>query len=559
MQVNRLKNVEKEMSALAGSKEEAEEYLKTEANLSAFQACVYQKHAADASVSATEMSEQTTELQEALQVEQDKKAEILASEKELEKQYKAATKKYDATAKEMQAAKENFAVCERKDVKCREDLKHNKAKIKKLNAAIAKDTDKNDKLQLQMEQDQAAIDPTQAELDTVSKVHDKEVLKVDEILAGLKESTEPFQIEIEKVEQALQPLDKVLSEATSKLQVSQAELELVNQRVSSGSTQLEEAEAECSEKQGRIAEAENAVSKCEKTIASERKKVAKLGTEVARLSKEQDTCAHKLKSSRAAHDEQCRAAEKQRQRGGILNALMTAQGKGKLNNILGRLGDLGTIEAKYDVAITTACGQLDFMVAQTTPAAQAAVAFLKKQKLGIATFMIKEQVKARAQDMVPRETPEGVPRLFDLVKTSDESLRPIFYKVLGETLVARDMEQASRIAYSGSRRHKVVTLDGNLIDASGTMSGGGGKPKKGGMSAVEAQPAIDTTALTAQVESENTQLVSLREANRAAQSSLKSSESILADNEYELSRAVMEAQEVAKQVPPSLTHSITHS
>lgn len=546
--VNRLKTGEKELSALVGSKEEAEEYIQTEANLSAYQACVYQKHGADASLSAAEVCSKTAELEEALQVQQNKKVEILASEKDLGKQYKAATKKYDDTAKEMQAAKENFAVCERKDVKCREDLKHNKAKQKKLNAAIAKDNDKADKLQSQMEQDQTAIEPTQAELATVSKVLAKEVVKVDEILAGLKECTEPFRLDIEKVEQSLQPLDKALSEATSKLQVSQAELELVTQRVSSGSTQLEAAEAERVEKQGRIAEAENAVTQCEKAIGAAQKKIAKLSKDAERLSNEEDTCAKQLKTNRASLDEQLRAAEKQRVRGGVLNALMSAQSKGKLKNILGRLGDLGTIDAKYDVAITTACNGLDNMVTETTQAAQAAVAYLKKHKVGIASIMIKEQIKTSPQAMIPRETPEGVPRLFDLVRPADESLRPLFYQVLRDTLVARDLEQATRIAYAGSKRHRVVTLDGNLIDTSGTMAGGGNKPKRGGMSAVEALPAIDTTQLEAQVESEHAALISLREAHRAAQSSLKTSESILADNEYELSRAIMEAKEVTKQV-----------
>lgn len=53
----------------------------------------------------------------------------------------------------------------------------------------------------------------------------------------------------------------------------------------------------------------------------------------------------------------------------------------------------------------------------------------------------------------------GVKRLFDLVKIRDKDLRCAFYYALGNTLVANDLEQASRIAYGGDKRwSRVVTM-----------------------------------------------------------------------------------------------------
>jgi structural maintenance of chromosome 4 len=54
-----------------------------------------------------------------------------------------------------------------------------------------------------------------------------------------------------------------------------------------------------------------------------------------------------------------------------------------------------------------------------------------------------------------------------------------FYFVMRDTLVAENLEQAVKIAYQGERPWKVVTLQGELIDANGTMSGGGGKTRSG--------------------------------------------------------------------------------
>lgn len=67
----------------------------------------------------------------------------------------------------------------------------------------------------------------------------------------------------------------------------------------------------------------------------------------------------------------------------------------------------------------------------------------------------------------PHPTPEESPRLFDMVRFKDESVRPAFYFALRDTLVAQDMEQATRIAFQKDRRWRVVTLKGQIIEMAG--------------------------------------------------------------------------------------------
>lgn len=88
--------------------------------------------------------------------------------------------------------------------------------------------------------------------------------------------------------------------------------------------------------------------------------------------------------------------------------------------------------------------------------------------------------KLPPRDLSRIETPEGVPRLFDLIKPKDPKFAPAFYKGVFNTLVADDLQQAQRIGY-GKKRWRVVTLAGQLIDPSGTMSGGGTRVARGGM------------------------------------------------------------------------------
>ncbi|KAJ6639310.1 Structural maintenance of chromosomes protein 4, partial [Pseudolycoriella hygida] len=83
----------------------------------------------------------------------------------------------------------------------------------------------------------------------------------------------------------------------------------------------------------------------------------------------------------------------------------------------------------------------------------------------------------RGRDRI--QTPENVHRLYDLIKYEDPQVLPAFYFALHDTLVADDIEQATRIAY-GAKRYRTVTLKGELIEISGSMSGGG-RPIRGRM------------------------------------------------------------------------------
>ena len=69
--------------------------------------------------------------------------------------------------------------------------------------------------------------------------------------------------------------------------------------------------------------------------------------------------------------------------------------------------------------------------------------------------------------MFSLHSPENVPRLYDLVRMKDAKYAGSLYYALGNTLVAKDLDQATRIGLQGSKRHRVVTLNGQLIEATG--------------------------------------------------------------------------------------------
>ena len=77
------------------------------------------------------------------------------------------------------------------------------------------------------------------------------------------------------------------------------------------------------------------------------------------------------------------------------------------------------------------------------------------------------QMKVWERNMAPINAPENSPRLFDMVRVNDDSVRPAFYFALRDTLVAKDMEQATRMAFQKDKRWRVVTLQGQIIEMAG--------------------------------------------------------------------------------------------
>lgn len=119
------------------------------------------------------------------------------------------------------------------------------------------------------------------------------------------------------------------------------------------------------------------------------------------------------------------------------------------------------------------------MVVDTVEAGQQCIEYLRKNNVGRANFIVLDRLPQR--DLTPISTPENAPRLFDLVKPKDPRFAAAFYSVLYDTIVAKDLTQANRVAY-GAKRWRVVTVEGGLIDKSGTMTGGGTKVSRGAMS-----------------------------------------------------------------------------
>ncbi len=479
--VNRVRFVEKDKEGLEKSKTEAEEYINAEVAVLQARGKMAQVQAHEAQAAGRDVAAKKEGLEAQLAEERQRLSKADAEMKGTEARYLTAKADCEAVEKAVEKAKADFQVFERKDIKFREDLKHLKAKEKKAAEAVAREDKKRSEAAHAAKT--AADDISRAE-QAISGVTSRlaaEEKQLSAIFESLKGETGALREALEKKQAELVPKAKAVAEAQSALDVAASERDLVRSQIGADSAALEEAErahAECAALVGTVGtEFKRVVKEQADNEASLAGAQAKLA---AALPKEAQLAAS-VKDVRARLEGARVAVSDDSSRNKVVQALCKARDSSSLSGIHGRLGDLGSIDPAYDVAISTACPALNHIVVETTADGQKAVDYLRRNNLGRATFIILDKMdhfKRAATSQI--ETPDSAQRLFDLVQCRAPKFATAFYFALRDTLVAKDLETATKIAFGDNgKRHRVVTLGGDVVDISGTMAGGGGAVSKG--------------------------------------------------------------------------------
>ena len=152
-----------------------------------------------------------------------------------------------------------------------------------------------------------------------------------------------------------------------------------------------------------------------------------------------------------------------------VRAVMRAAAGRRLRGVIGPVAGILTVRKGYEVAIETALGfALQNIVVEDQQAARAAIGFLKDERAGRATFLPLDTVQGSRFTGRLTGTAEVAA---DLVET-DEKYQHIVDNLLGRIIVVEDLTEASAVAKSLGYRNRIVTLDGQVINAGGSFTGG---------------------------------------------------------------------------------------
>lgn len=189
--------------------------------------------------------------------------------------------------------------------------------------------------------------------------------------------------------------------------------------------------------------------------------------------------------------------------------ILLARDNGQLAGIEGAVAELIQVNSQYSQAIETALGAAtQHIVTQNEQHAQQAIAWLKSKRAGRATFLPKTVMKSRKIISTTIQAVTSHPafvNIADEIVQFDEVNRTIVENLLGNVIVARTLEGASEIARLCHFKYRVVTLDGDIVNAGGSLTGGASKQqsslfsRKAELDGLTAKIAeLDTTIMTAE-------------------------------------------------------------
>jgi chromosome segregation protein len=276
-----------------------------------------------------------------------------------------------------------------------------------------------------------------------------------------------------------------------------------------GTAEREELTAAISATKGVIASSERELEEIKSELADLNKKAYEVERDrddlegaklkIRRDIAESDREMQKLQGEYAKADARLRATEDRSGYSRAVEAIRSAMKKQMLQGLYGTIAELGDVSPKYSAALEVAAGaRLQSIVAHTDEDASIAIDYLKRTQIGRATFLPLNRLE-NGQLLDKPNRPGVVDYALNLVDF-DPKFAPAFWYVFRDTLVVETLSDARKLM----GRYRMVTLEGDLVEKSGAMTGGHYKSRL--------KFAADESARLVQISEQ----ISLADANRSA-------------------------------------------
>ena len=239
----------------------------------------------------------------------------------------------------------------------------------------------------------------------------------------------------------------------------------VRGRIRENERRVAELEAALSQLRDRETSARNVIAGCRMKTKSREDAVALLTEKFTRLTVDCRSMDSRIELL-AAMEKEYEGFSK------AVKTVMREASHGALKGVHGPVANLLRVDDEYALAVETAIGgAMQNIVVDTQYDGRAAIELLKRQDAGRGTFLPLDVIGGAVLDNVPSEDPGFVGVAYELAHF-DEKYRGIFASLLGRTVVAETLSDAVRLSKKSNARLRIVTLDGQLINAGGSMTGG---------------------------------------------------------------------------------------
>ncbi len=165
---------------------------------------------------------------------------------------------------------------------------------------------------------------------------------------------------------------------------------------------------------------------------------------------------------------------------GSVKKVISESKRGALRGIVGTVSQILTVDSKFALAVETSLGAaMQNVVVETEENAKQAIYTLKRENSGRATFLPLETIKGRGLNEQGLDKCEGFLGIGSDIVGFDKKHGEIIKWLLGRIVFADTLDNATAIAKKFGYRFKIVTLDGQVINAGGSLTGGSAASKTG--------------------------------------------------------------------------------
>ena len=340
-----------------------------------------------------------------------------------------------------------------------EDGKSGKARLEEDKKNLENEIEEKQALIGRLKADSERLTEELTGIDAEGETLSGEYKELDEKQGRLYLKRTQLQLSVQQIEATSEQLSKRKEELTRTAENAAAEAKKQRIKLSDTDAELEQAKEE-------KAEAENKLTGYKKLFANKNDKLKTAGQTLETLRKEYETKA----SRHQVLD------EIDKNMAGFqpsVKSVIMADRQGRLSGIRGTVADIISVDKRYTVAIEIALGGImQNIVTDNEEAAKRSMRYLKENNLGRATFLPLTSVKGRMLEVGGLSNENGFEGMAcDLVEY-DGLYDGIVKSILGKTAVVEDIDTASFIAKKYGYRFKIVTLDGQVINAGGSFTGG---------------------------------------------------------------------------------------
>ena len=358
----------------------------------------------------------------------------------------------------------------------KKSIEYNEETVLRIRKDIQTLSDTRQHIDERIESESKAISEIEAEIDKKKQELSEAVSEITKIQL----ENEAFADEILKMTEDVEKLTVEISEYRIKQSTAESSIEEILSRIKtideifcSRKSLCDEIQAKKDEQENDLENSRNAEEELKNSIAGYELKANSKKSKADGLKEKIDKTEFELhrKSSRAKMLDDL---EKNMEGySGSVKAVMKEIKRGTLRGIHAPISQLVTVDEKYAAAIETALGaSIQHIVTDNENDAKRAISFLKESKLGRATFLPLTAIKSKPFPEEGLDDEYGFVDMADKLVTYDKKYDEIFKYQLGHIAVAEDMDCAIAIAKKFGYKFRIVTLDGQIINSGGSMTGG---------------------------------------------------------------------------------------